>query len=233
MGRFVDWVAINAEGTSGGILILWDSRVLQLVEVKESHYSLSCEFRNTEEISMLFASLLRGIEGKISSSMRRFSQIIDELKLKDLPFQGGPFTWRGGLNNQRMAKLDRFLVTDEWDAHFGGVVWISMPRPTLDHFPILLEGWGLAERGPLPFRFENMWLKVDEFKNLINEWWQSIEVRRFGSYVLTEKLKALKAKLRLWNREVFRRVDVRKKDVLKKVAYWDFNKAQRPLSLNE
>ena len=27
----------------------------------------------------------------------------------------------GGLNNQRMTKLDRFLVTNDWDAHFGFV----------------------------------------------------------------------------------------------------------------
>ena len=40
-GKFVDWVAAKSEGASGGILIFWDSRVLQLVEVEESHYSLS------------------------------------------------------------------------------------------------------------------------------------------------------------------------------------------------
>ena len=27
----------------------------------------------------------------------------------------------GGLNNQRMTRLDRFLVTNDWDAHFGVV----------------------------------------------------------------------------------------------------------------
>ena len=56
---------------------------------------------------------------KISSSMRRFSQIINELELMDLPLQGGSFTWRGGLINQRMTRLDWFLVTNDWDAHFG------------------------------------------------------------------------------------------------------------------
>ena len=55
----------------------------------------------------------RNREGSISGSMRRFSQVIDELNLKDIPLQGGCFTWRGGLNNQRRARLDRFLVTDD------------------------------------------------------------------------------------------------------------------------
>ncbi|RVW71692.1 hypothetical protein CK203_061333 [Vitis vinifera] len=34
-------------------------------------------------------------------------------------------------------------------------------RPMSDHFSILLDGGGLR-RGPSPFRFENMWLKVEE-----------------------------------------------------------------------
>ena len=45
--------------------------------------------------------------------MRRFSSVIDDLELKDLALQGGYFTWKGGLDNQRMAWLDRFLVSKE------------------------------------------------------------------------------------------------------------------------
>ena len=45
-GRFVDWVASDVVEALGGILVFWDSRVLQLVEVEESRFSLSCKFRN-------------------------------------------------------------------------------------------------------------------------------------------------------------------------------------------
>ena len=40
----------------------------------------------------------RSRRGRVSSTMRRFSKVIDELDLRDLPLQGGPFTWSGGLN---------------------------------------------------------------------------------------------------------------------------------------
>ena len=49
VGRHMDWVAANAEGASGGILILWDKRVLQLIRVEESCFTLSCRFRNCED----------------------------------------------------------------------------------------------------------------------------------------------------------------------------------------
>ena len=81
----------------------------------------------------------RNREGRIQRSMRRFSQIIDELELKDLPIQRGQYTWKGGLNNQRMARLNRFLFTDDWEVHFGGAKQSLLPKPTSDHHPILLE----------------------------------------------------------------------------------------------
>ena len=43
-------------------------------------------------------------------------------------------------------------------------------------------------RGLLPFMFENMWLKKEGFKTLIDEWWRSFEIRGIGRYVLIEKL---------------------------------------------
>ena len=46
--------------------------------------------------------------GSLTGPMRRFSQVIDDLELKDLALQGGDFTWKGGLDNQRMVRLDRF-----------------------------------------------------------------------------------------------------------------------------
>ena len=89
-------------------------------------------------------------KGRITGSMRRLSSVIDELELKDLS-QGGSFTWRGGMNNQRMARLDRFLVTNDWDDLFDGVTQNILSNPISDHFPVLLEGGGLSSSGPLPF----------------------------------------------------------------------------------
>ena len=72
----------------------------------------------------------RNREGRIIGSMRRFSQVIDDLELKDFPVQGGQFTWKGGLHNCKITKLDRFLVSEEWDCLFGGLdraSYLSLP----------------------------------------------------------------------------------------------------------
>ena len=42
----------------------------------------------------------------LNSNMRRFSEVIEDLELKDLPVIGGPFTWNRGVNNQSFSRLD-------------------------------------------------------------------------------------------------------------------------------
>ena len=58
-------------------------------------------------------------------------------------------------------------------------------------------------RGPVPFRFENMWLKEEGFKDLLKGWWQGLSFSGFFSFILVEKLKALKAILKSRNKDVF------------------------------
>ena len=56
--------------------------------------------------------------GRLSPTMRRFSEVIEELELRDLPLQGRMFTWSGGLNNLLKSRIDRFLISEDWEAHF-------------------------------------------------------------------------------------------------------------------
>ena len=74
-----------------------------------------------------------------------------------------------------------------------------------------------------------MWLQANGFHNLIADWWANLEIRGTKSYVLMEKMKALKAILRSWNKETFGRVE-EKKEALQRVAHWDNIECVRPLS---
>ena len=74
------------------------------------------------DFNIILSQNERSRQGRITSAMRRFAQVVDELGLVDLQMQGGSFTWSGGLNNQSRARLDRFLVTPCWLDQFSRVV---------------------------------------------------------------------------------------------------------------
>ena len=105
-----------------------------------------------------------------------------------------------------MSRLDGFLVSADWESKFSNVIQRTLPRPVSDHCPVLLDSDGIKS-GPSPFRFENMWLKVEGNKDLLRGWWQDLQFTGSFSFVLASKLKALKGILKVWNKEVFGRVE--------------------------
>ncbi|RVW51618.1 hypothetical protein CK203_066866 [Vitis vinifera] len=226
---------LECYGTARGVLICWDKRSLEILNWEEGQFSISCRFRNVgdggiwvftgvygpfsreereslwEEIGAIrglweepwclggdFNTILyhseRSRNGKITSAMRRFAQIIDDLGLVDFPLQGDLLLGVGG--------------------------------STINHGPGL-------RRGPSPFKFENMWLKAEEFKDLIGGWWQGIVVRGSPSYRLAVKLKGLKQNLKIWNKEVFGSLERNKAEALQQVEHWDLVEGERSLTEEE
>lgn len=64
-------------------------------------------------------------------------------------------------------------------------------------------------KGPKPFRFELYWLNNADLLPNMKLWWDSVEVSGTPGYVLKEKLKNLKAKVRVWAKENYRRYEHR------------------------
>ncbi|RVX04892.1 hypothetical protein CK203_019123 [Vitis vinifera] len=216
VGRFLNWASVDARGVAGGLLLFWDNRVLENLEVESGGYSISVRFRNcTDGFSWIFFGVygpvmgsekedfweelgaIRGLwedpwciggdfnairfpeerrnASRLTAEMRRFSEVIGELGLRDFPLAEGPFTWIGGLNSQAASRLDRFLISDQWEDHFLVITQSALPRLVSDHSPIVLEAGGFSS-SKSPFRFENMWLKIDGFKDLVRSWWNGYSV---------------------------------------------------------
>ena len=78
--------------------------------------------------------------------------MIEDLGLKDFPLARDPFTWIRGLNSQAASKLDRFLISDQWEDHFFAITQFALPRLVSDHSPIVLEAGGFSS-GKKPLLF--------------------------------------------------------------------------------
>ena len=42
----VDWEYLGSVGASGGIILMWDRRVVEKLDAAVGHFSVSCKFRN-------------------------------------------------------------------------------------------------------------------------------------------------------------------------------------------
>ncbi|RVW42036.1 hypothetical protein CK203_093309 [Vitis vinifera] len=187
--------SFECQGCSWRVVVFWDNRVLELMGMEEPFAGFGMTHGVLEKILIRFPNEGRR-GGRVSSSMRRFSEVIDDLDLTDLPLQG--------------------------------VLFLGQCRITFPSYWI-----GEGERGHVPFRFENMWLKEEGFKDLLKGWWQGLSFSGSFSFILAEKLKALKAILKTWNKDVFGKVGVNKRLALDKVAFWDSQKKMRLLSMEE
>ncbi|XP_035539695.1 uncharacterized protein LOC118344047 [Juglans regia] len=145
--------------------------------------------------------------------MEEFSEFMFDLDLMDLPLAGGEYTWS---NSRRWSRLDRFLVSPSWEAHYSELYQKRLARVCSNHFPIMLDCGGI-NRGRQYFKFENMWLAVDGFAEKVRNWWSSYQFSGTPSFILAGKLKALKQDLRRWNMEVFGNIDNQKTILLEEL----------------
>ena len=93
-----------------------------------------------------------------------------------------------------------------------------------------LKAGGMA-RGKSPFKFENMWLKVEGFVDQVRCWWNSYHFVGSPSYVLACKFKALKKDLKCWNKHVFGDVHCRKKCLLSELLDLDMREGMQALTM--
>ena len=49
VGRFLEWGALNSRGMAWGVLVLWDSRVLELIGMEIVDFSVSWRFKNVDD----------------------------------------------------------------------------------------------------------------------------------------------------------------------------------------
>ena len=58
---------------------------------------------------------------RLTPAMELFSEFIGDLNLIDLPLEGGRYTWSSGSDQPSMSRIDKVLVSLDWEEHFPDV----------------------------------------------------------------------------------------------------------------
>ena len=117
--------------------------------------------------------------------------------LGDIKPSKGKFTW----TNKRVgpghivARLDRFLVHTSFLTLGLFANSEILQACTSDHKPISLSLTPGENMGPIPFRFNLLWISMDGFYDLVSETWHK-NVSGSPFFIWEEKLRRLKAALK-------------------------------------
>ncbi|XP_077225819.1 uncharacterized protein LOC143859029 [Tasmannia lanceolata] len=108
--------------------------------------------------------------------MRNLSSFILDNQLIDLPLEGARYTWTNKMDSLILSRVDRILISKEWDEAFPCILQRALPRTTSDHNPILLE---ISDYygGPKPFRFDLSLCQSQDFEEKIAAWWSELRIR--------------------------------------------------------
>ena len=128
-----------------------------------------------------------------------FNAVIESLDLREIVMSGRQFTWAGPGDNPTFEKLDRVLVSTEWENQFPRTMVEPRDRNVSDHTPLVVStGASTHQIRNRPFKFERGWLIRDGFYDLVANVWQS---ETSGSNPLERwqsKIRRLRQYLRGW-----------------------------------
>ncbi|XP_057444002.1 uncharacterized protein LOC130736174 [Lotus japonicus] len=125
------------------------------------------------------------------------SDLVSGLNLIDLPLANAEFTWFSTRHGGLWSRLDRWLISEEILREIDGVHQSVEEWGLSDHRAISLS-MGAVDFGPKPFRFYNNWMLEEDFKYLVNAWWNSPLVAGWSGASLLDKLKELKKEIKRW-----------------------------------
>jgi hypothetical protein len=126
--------------------------------------------------------------------------IIDSFDLREIELNGRQFTWANSLPNPTYKKLDRVLMSTEWEVKYPLVSIQALDRGVSDHMPLYIDtGSPVFLGGSKPFRFELSWFAHEDFFEKVVDMWNKLVKGNNSVQHWNRKLGALRGFLRGWS----------------------------------
>jgi hypothetical protein len=128
-----------------------------------------------------------------------FNVVIDRLNLKKIELYGRKYTWANNLANPTFEKLDRILVTTEWEEKYPLTMVQALTRGVSNHTPLLLNTRESSLMATQPmFKFELGWLLRDGFMERVKDIWDHTVQSHTPLERWQGKIRRLRQYLRGW-----------------------------------
>eukprot|EP00253_Pinus_taeda_P017553 PITA_17553 len=177
-------------------------------EKRERWYSLSSYLEQHSPNNIIIAGDLnivlkpkekRGGSSSRDSILATMEELVQNWDLLDFPPVHGLYTWsnnRAG-SEHISARMDKFLVQSALLLNKKIATTKILPKLTSDHKPIQLLLEDEEDLGPIPFRFNPLWIEKVGFMETVKAAWVK-PITGSPSYIWEQKLKATKYALKEW-----------------------------------
>jgi hypothetical protein len=152
----------------------------------------------------------------------RFSYTINAIiqvnELREIKVFGSVFTWSNNQADHTLERLDRILMSKEWELLFPTVHGHKEPRNMSDHNPLLISTQLINVGNRRDFRFELTWLKHLDFLHKVDEIWSTPTRDKIPLNKFLFKLKKVKKVLKGWGFNLARSRKQKKKEITEEIA---------------
>ncbi|WVZ62402.1 hypothetical protein U9M48_012158 [Paspalum notatum var. saurae] len=130
--------------------------------------------------------------------MRLFRHHVGELELQDLLLHGRVFTWSNEREQPTLVRLDRVLVSMEWEELHPNSLLQAFSSDASDHSPLVLQtNFGIMRKPR--FHFECFWPKLEGYQDALIGGWRSPRTERNPYHRLDACFWSLIRELQSWS----------------------------------
>jgi hypothetical protein len=123
------------------------------------------------DFNMILRASEKNNENLDRNMKARFRTFVENHELRDLYMHGRLFTWSNERQTPTMSKLDRALVSIDWQIMYPDSLLQALSSSISDHTPLHLS-LNACHRTKKRFKFEMFWLKLDGFDDVVKEGWR-------------------------------------------------------------
>jgi hypothetical protein len=131
------------------------------------------------------------------NTMARFREFVSSHELKEVYMHGGLFTWSNERERPTLTRIDRALVSIDWELLFQDSLLQALSSAVSDHTPLHLS-MNASHRPKKRFRFETFWLNLEGFDEAVAEGWRCQDTITDPFLRLDACFRSLSAHLRAW-----------------------------------
>lgn len=131
-----------------------------------------------------------------------FRNTLDACNLLEIVLQNRKYTWSNERESPTLVHLDRVFCNPDWETCFPLASLQALSSSISDHCPLFLSQ---SDDLPWPasFKFEQFWIRVPGFLEIVKEAWDMLVQGNSAMMKLHNKFINTAKKLRTWSQSLF------------------------------